>query len=72
MDDRFSIAYLPCPCCSHQVEIEFVELSGTALLSCDVCGRAIDRALMGRLRLALRAQQARRARLDLQPLKAAV
>lgn len=67
--DKFGSVYLPCARCTGQTEFHFDELAGTGPLDCGHCGTGLDRALLGRIRIALRTDHVRRRRNDMSGLK---
>lgn len=70
--DRIGLVYLPCTKCGEQTEFQFGELAGTETLDCTHCGSALDRALLGRIRIALRTDYVRRQRRAVSGLKTAI
>ena len=69
--DKIGLLYLPCTHCAGQTEFQFGDLSGTGALGCGHCGAALDRALLGRIRLALRTDYVRRQRAAMKGFKTA-
>ncbi len=69
--DKIGSVYLPCTRCTGQTEFQFGDLAGTGTLECGHCGAALDRALLGRIRIALRTDYVRRRRDSMSGLKTA-
>jgi len=70
-NDGTGLVYLPCTKCGEQTEFQFSDLAGTEAVGCAHCGSALDRALLGRIRIALRTDYVRRQRAALSGLKTA-
>jgi hypothetical protein len=69
--DETGSVYLSCMRCTDQTEFQFGDLAGTGTLDCGHCGAALDRALLGRIRIALRTDYVRRRRASMAGLKTA-